>query len=58
MRNVRRDGMEMLKRMERDHELSKDDHHFWSEEIQTMTDEHIKAIDAALAQKEQEILQV
>jgi ribosome recycling factor len=50
--------MEMLKRMERDHELSKDDHHLWGEEIQTMTDEHIKAIDAALAQKEQEILQV
>ncbi len=58
VRNVRRDGMEMLKRMERDHELSKDDHHLWSEEVQTMTDEHIKAIDTALAQKEQEILQV
>ena len=58
VRNVRRDGMEMLRRMERDHELSKDEHHCWGEEIQTMTDEHIKAIDAALAQKEQEILQV
>ncbi len=58
VRNVRRDGMEMLKRMEKDHEISKDDHHLWSEEIQSMTDEHIKAIDAALAQKEQEILQV
>ena len=58
VRNVRRDGMEMLKRMEKDHEISKDDHHLWSEEIQAMTDEHIKAIDAALAQKEEEILQV
>ncbi len=58
VRNVRRDGMEMLKRMERDHELSKDDHHFWSEEIQTMTDDHVKGIDAALTQKEEEILQV
>ncbi len=58
VRNVRRDGMEMLKRMEKDHEISKDDHHFWSEEIQTMTDDHVKGIDAALAQKEEEILQV
>ncbi len=58
VRNVRRDGMEMLKRMEKDHEISKDDHHLWSEEIQSMTDEHIKEIDAALTQKEEEILQV
>ncbi len=58
VRNVRRDGREMLKRMEKDHEISKDDHHFWSEEIQTMTDDHVKGIDAALAQKEEEILQV
>jgi ribosome recycling factor len=58
VRNVRRDGMEMLKRMEKDHEISKDDHHLWSEEIQAMTDEHIKEIDTALTQKEEEILQV
>ena len=58
VRNVRRDGMEMLKRMEKDGEISKDEHHLWAEEIQTMTDDHIKAIDAALAQKEEEILQV
>jgi ribosome recycling factor len=58
VRNVRRDGMEMLKRMEKEHEISNDEHHLWSEEIQTMTDDHIKAVDAALAQKEEEILQV
>ncbi len=58
VRNVRRDGMEMLKRMEKDHEISKDDHHLWSEEVQSMTDEHIKAIDAAFVHKEEEILQV
>ena len=56
--HVRRDGMEMLKRMEKDHEISKDDHHLWGEEVQSMTDEHIKAIDAAYARKEEEILQV
>ncbi len=58
VRNVRRDGMEMLKRMEKDHEISQDEHHLWSEEIQTMTDDRTKAIDTALAQKEEEILQV
>jgi len=58
VRNVRRDGMEMLKKMEKDHEISKDEHHQWSEEIQGLTDGHIKGIDGSLAQKEEEILQV
>nr|WP_193370568.1 ribosome recycling factor [Pelagibius marinus] len=58
VRNVRRDGMEMLKKMEKDHEISKDEHHLWSEEIQSLTDRHIKGIDDALAHKEEEILQV
>ena len=58
VRNVRRDGMEMLKRMEKDGEISKDEHHDWGVEIQNMTDAHIKVIDETLAQKEQEILQV
>jgi len=58
VRNVRRDGMEMLKRMEKTGEISEDDHHLWGDEIQRLTDEHIKGIDAALAQKEAEILQV
>jgi len=58
VRNVRRDGMEMLKKMEKDHEISKDEHHHWSEQIQQLTDSHIKTVDEALAQKEEEILQV
>lgn len=58
VRNVRRDGMEMLKKMEKDSEISKDEHHLWSEEIQKLTDDHIKEIDTTLAQKEEEILQV
>ena len=58
VRNVRRDGMEMLKRMEKDGEISQDEHHLWADEIQEMTDTHIKSIDEALAQKEEEILQV
>jgi ribosome recycling factor len=50
--------MEMLKKMEKDHEISKDEHHHWSDQIQQLTDGHIKKIDQALAQKEEEILQV
>ena len=58
VRNVRRDGMEMLKRMEKDHEISKDEHHTWGETIQEMTDEHVKKVDETLSQKEAEIMQV
>lgn len=58
VRNVRRDGMDTLKRMEREHEMSQDEQHMWSEEIQEMTDRHIKSIDEALEQKDGEIMQV
>ncbi|WP_322097259.1 ribosome recycling factor [Pelagibius sp. Alg239-R121] len=58
VRNVRRDGMEMLKKMEKDGDISQDEHHLWNEEIQDLTDQHIKLVDEALAQKEEEILQV
>ena len=58
VRNVRRDGMDNLKRMEKEHEISEDEHHLWSDEIQEMTDAHIKLIDESLAQKEEEIMQV
>lgn len=58
VRNVRRDGMEMLKHMEKDGEISQDEHHLWGEEIQELTDRHVKLIDEALAQKEAEIMQV
>ncbi len=58
VRNVRRDGMETLKTLEKDGEISKDEHHLWHDEVQKLTDEHIKLIDEALAQKEVEIMQV
>lgn len=58
VRNVRRDGMETLKQMEKDGDLSQDEHHLWSDEIQSQTDKHVTKIDEALAQKEEEILQV
>ncbi len=58
VRNVRRDGMETLKRMEKDGEISEDEHHLWHDEVQDLTDAHIKLIDECLAKKEAEILQV
>ncbi len=58
VRNVRRDGMETLKKMEKDGKISEDEHRRRSEEVQKATDEHIKKVDDALAQKEKEILQV
>ncbi len=58
VRNVRRDGMDLLKRLEKDHKISQDEHHTKGEELQKLTDQHIKDIDAALHAKEQEIMQV
>ena len=58
VRNVRRDGMENLKRQEKAHEISQDDHRHRSDEIQKLTDGYIKRIDETLAQKEKEIMQV
>ena len=58
VRNVRRDGMDTLKQMERDGEISQDDQKSQADEIQKLTDEHITLIDELLAAKEAEIMQV
>ncbi len=58
VRNVRRDGMELLKKLEKDHKISQDEHHTKGDELQKLTDGHIKDIDTALHTKEQEIMQV
>ena len=58
VRNVRRDGMENLKKMEKDGELNEDDHHLWSDEVQQLTDQTITKIDEALVAKDEEIIQV
>ena len=58
IRNVRHHGMDNLKRMEKDGEMSKDEHRAWAEEIQQMTDDFIKKVDEITAVKEKEILQV
>ena len=58
VRNVRRDGMDSLKRLEKDGEMSRDEHRAWSDEIQQLTDEMVVRIDEAAAAKEEEILRV
>lgn len=58
VRNVRRDGMDTLKKMERDGELSQDEQRAWGDDLQKLTDESIKEMDEALAAKEKEIMQV
>ena len=58
VRNVRRDGMEVLKKLEKDHKIGQDEHHKFAEELQKLTDTHIKDVDQLLHSKEQEIMQV
>jgi ribosome recycling factor len=58
VRNVRRDGMDRLKKLEKDHQISKDEHRDLGEDIQKMTDNMIKKIDDSLNKKEQDILAV
>jgi len=58
VRNVRRDAMDLLKKQEKDGKITQDEHHGLSDQVQKLTDEHVKKIDEALAVKEKEILQV
>jgi ribosome recycling factor len=58
VRNVRRDGMEHLKRLEKEHQIGEDVHRKQADELQKLTDENIRDIDQALAAKDQEIMHV
>jgi ribosome recycling factor len=58
VRNVRRDGIEVLKRREKDADISQDQQRKLQQEVQYLTDDYIGRIDEALAQKDKEILQV
>ena len=57
-RNVRRDGVEKLRRMLKEGDISQDEQRAWEEEIQKTTDASTRAIDEALSAKEKEIMQV
>ena len=58
IRNVRRDGNEALKKMEKDGVISQDEHRKYSDEVQKMTDQYVAKVDDALKTKEAEITQV
>lgn len=58
IRNVRRDGMDLLKRLEKDKEISEDEMKKFSDDVQKLTDAKIQKIDGMLADKEKDIMQV
>ena len=57
-RNVRRDALHHLKKLEQDGDAGADDVHRAEDRLQKLTDEHVHAIDAALKAKEAEIMEV
>lgn len=57
VRNVRRDGMDQIKKAKADG-MSEDDQKFWESEVQDLTNKHIALVDKALEAKQQEIMQV
>lgn len=57
IRNVRRDGMEQIKKAKGDG-MSEDDQKFWENAVQELTDTYVKRVDEALEHKQGEIMQV
>jgi ribosome recycling factor len=58
IRNVRRDGIEVLRRQEKDGDISQDQQRKLQQDVQHVTDDYVRRVDDALAQKDKEILQV
>ncbi len=58
VRNVRRDGMDTLKKMEKDGDISQDEQRGHSDDIQELTDAEVARIDELLEAKQAEIMQV
>ena len=58
VRHVRRDALDVVKKLEKDHKISQDEHERISAEIQKTTDQMIHEVDQLLATKEKEILTV
>lgn len=58
LRNVRRDGNDSLKKLEKDKIITSDQQHLFSAEIQKLTDEFISKVEERLKQKEQDILTI
>ena len=58
VRHIRRDGMDLLKKLEKDGDVSQDEGRKFSDQVQTATDEAVSEVDNIVALKEQEIMQV
>ena len=58
VRGVRRDGMDQIKRFEKKGEIGEDSTKDWSDTVQKLTDDYVKRIDDALAEKDKDIRQV
>lgn len=58
VRNVRREGNDVIKKAEKDKEISEDEERRLTEEMQKITDDHIKKIDTLAAAKQKDIMQV
>ena len=58
VRHVRRDGLDVIKKLEKDHKISEDDHERFANDVQKATDAAIADVDKLLATKEKEILTV
>ncbi len=58
VRNVRRDGMEAVKKAEKDGEISEDEQRAYSDDVQKLTDRFVGQIDTMLADKEKDIMTV
>lgn len=58
IRNIRRDSIDQIKKMEKNNELTEDDRKKAEEEIQNITDKYIKEIDAVTENKEEELMEI
>jgi len=58
IRNVRRDGVEAVKKMEKDKAISEDECKGAQEDIQKLTDKYVKEVDGIVAAKEKEVMTV
>lgn len=58
IRNIRRDAITEVKKLEKDKKLSEDDSAYWQDEVQKLTDKFIEKIDQIFAEKEKDIMHI
>lgn len=58
MRNIRRDGMDYVKKLKKNNEITEDDQKKAEKDLQDMLDKYIKKVDAALAAKDKELMYI